>query len=162
MISNSADCNLTALYIHQLSFDQILKHKLNIHFWTFIIHFLAVCDMSLCREASISCASGTALVKRPVPGSCCPDIHCGNILRHTEYIWIIYIYIHTNALMWFVDNTFVSFSLRVSVWQYHTTTVYCGKFLFTVCCVYLPVPYFVGFQWVVTLYSKTQTLHRLT
>uniref|UniRef100_A0AAR2L9B6 Otogelin-like n=1 Tax=Pygocentrus nattereri TaxID=42514 RepID=A0AAR2L9B6_PYGNA len=43
-----------------------------------------VCDMSLCPEPSISCAPGAALVRRPVPGSCCPEIYCGSVLSHTN------------------------------------------------------------------------------
>ncbi|KAK3549020.1 hypothetical protein QTP70_025092 [Hemibagrus guttatus] len=39
-------------------------------------HYHCVCDMTLCPEPSISCATGTVLVKRPVPGSCCPDVTC--------------------------------------------------------------------------------------
>ncbi|XP_046719768.1 otogelin-like protein isoform X1 [Silurus meridionalis] len=39
-------------------------------------HYNCVCDTSLCPETNISCATGSALVKRLVPGSCCPDIHC--------------------------------------------------------------------------------------
>ncbi|XP_028823261.1 otogelin-like protein isoform X3 [Denticeps clupeoides] len=35
-----------------------------------------VCDVNVCPEASVSCAPGAALIKRPVRGRCCPDYTC--------------------------------------------------------------------------------------
>lgn len=38
---------------------------------------IAVCDVSLCPESSVSCAPGLSLVQTAVPGHCCPQYHCG-------------------------------------------------------------------------------------
>lgn len=80
--------------------------------WIFIA-FFAVCDMSLCREPTISCTTGTALVKRPVPGSCCPDIHCGNIPRHTDPTYI-FIQMHWSDLFIILLSLTQSVSVTVS------------------------------------------------
>uniref|UniRef100_A0A8B9GWV8 Otogelin-like n=1 Tax=Astyanax mexicanus TaxID=7994 RepID=A0A8B9GWV8_ASTMX len=46
-----------------------------------------VCDTSLCPEPSTSCAPGATLVKRPVPDSCCPEVHCGSVFsNHQIYV----------------------------------------------------------------------------
>lgn len=38
---------------------------------------VAVCDVNLCPESSVSCAPGLTLVQTTQPGSCCPQHHCG-------------------------------------------------------------------------------------
>lgn len=38
---------------------------------------VAVCDVNLCPESSVSCAPGLSLVQTSVPGHCCPTHHCG-------------------------------------------------------------------------------------
>ncbi|XP_072566142.1 otogelin-like protein [Paramormyrops kingsleyae] len=35
-----------------------------------------VCDESLCPPSTLECASGTSMVRKSVPGSCCPDWQC--------------------------------------------------------------------------------------
>ena len=38
---------------------------------------VAVCDVNLCPESSVSCAPGLSLIQTTVPGHCCPQHHCG-------------------------------------------------------------------------------------
>lgn len=46
---------------------------------------VAVCDVNLCPESSVSCAPGLSLIQTNVPGHCCPQHHCGtHTLTHTH------------------------------------------------------------------------------
>lgn len=43
----------------------------------FLLSCVAVCDVNLCPESSVTCAPGLSLVQTAVPGHCCPQHHCG-------------------------------------------------------------------------------------
>lgn len=63
---------------------------------------VAVCDVNLCPESSVSCAPGLTLVQTTQPGSCCPQHHCGThshafVQSHTikahsvAYLFLFYV-----------------------------------------------------------------------
>jgi len=67
----------------------------SVSFNHFSLSCIAVCDINLCPESSVSCAPGLSLVRTAVPGHCCPQHHCGtHIEKHA----------HTHAHMPFVTG----------------------------------------------------------
>lgn len=62
---------------------------------------IAVCDVNLCPESSVSCAPGLSLVQTAIAGHCCPQHHCGTHSEthtHIQYTLIYYSLLVSNHL----------------------------------------------------------------
>lgn len=70
---------------------------------------VAVCDVNLCPESSVSCAPGLTLVQTTQPGSCCPQHHCG-----THSLTFIHALIHCHT-QW--EHTRYSRCISVLYWD---------------------------------------------
>lgn len=88
---------------------------------------LVVCDATLCPESSVSCAPGLTLVQTTLPGSCCPQHHCGTCL-HTfiAHAHNMQMFIFFRFCFFETQGQTVQFTSRPSVMSclFHTNSQY--------------------------------------